>query len=154
MIYSVIKNGIIENNVTVENLADWGIPVGCTVVENTEDYHIGGTYVDGVYTPPVDTSPVINPVPQTISDRQFFQQLSVLGVISEDDALASNAAVIPAPLMTLINSLPVDQQFPAKMLIGGSTIFERNHPLTIALGTAYGWTSEQIDNLFIEAAKL
>lgn len=94
------------------------------------------------------------PVPQSISDRQFFQQLAAQGVISEDEALASCAAVIPAPLLALIEQLPSDQQFAAKMLVSGATVFERNHPMTIAIASAYGWTSDQLDAFFIAAATL
>ncbi|MBB4396677.1 hypothetical protein [Bradyrhizobium sp. ERR14] len=86
---------------------------------------------------------------QSISDRQFFQQLAVQGIITQDRALASNAAVIPPPLLAIIDSMPTDQQFAAKMLISGATVFERSHPMTIAIGTAYGWSSEQIDQFFL-----
>ncbi len=54
------------------------------------------------------------PVPQSISDRQFFQQLAIQGIITEDEALASNAAVIPPPLLAIIDAMPADQQFSAK----------------------------------------
>lgn len=100
------------------------------------------------------------PVVQSISDRQFYQQLAVLGIISEAEALASNAAVIPAPLLVLIDGdtdhvgLPEGQRFAARMLLGGATVFERNHPMTIAIGAAYGWTGEQIDGFFAAAAQL
>jgi hypothetical protein len=94
------------------------------------------------------------PVPASISDRQFFQQLAVLGIITQDDALASNAAVIPPPLLTIIDGMPAEQQFAAKMLVGGATVFERNHPMTIAIGTAYGWTSSQVDDFFRAASLL
>lgn len=55
------------------------------------------------------------PTPQTISDRQFFQQLAVQGIITQDQALASNAAVIPPPLLKIIDGMPADRQFAAKM---------------------------------------
>lgn len=93
-------------------------------------------------------------VPHSISDRQFFQQLAVQGIISPDEALAANAAVIPAPLLTIIEGLPVENQFAAKMLVSGATVFERNHPMTIAIGTAYGWTADQIDDFFRAASQL
>ena len=105
----------------------------------------------GVPEPYVPPPP---PVPQTISDRQFFQQLAIAGVISEDEALASNAAVIPAPLLVLIEQLPSDQQFAAKMLVSGATVFERNHPMTTAIGAAYGWGSAEIDAFFVASAEL
>ena len=94
------------------------------------------------------------PVPQSISDRQFFQQLAVAGIISQDQALASNAAVIPAPLLAIIDAMPSDQQFAAKMLVSGATVFERNHPMTEAIGGAYGWNGAQIDAFFTAAAAL
>lgn len=93
-------------------------------------------------------------VPQSISDRQFFQQLAVQGVITQDEALQANAAVIPSELMTLINGLPANQQFDAKMKVSGATTFLRSDPLTVAIGTAYGWTSAQIDAFFTAAAAL
>lgn len=89
-----------------------------------------------------------------ISDRQFFQQLCVMKIITEDEALASNAAVIPSGILTLIGNLPKEMQFPAKMLISGATIFERNHPMTETLGKMLGWSSEQLDEFFESASKL
>lgn len=94
------------------------------------------------------------PVPASISDRQFFQQLAIAGIISEDEALASNAAVIPAPLLVLVNQLPEEDQFNAKMILSGATTFERNHPLTISIGSAYGMSSDQIDEFFKQASVL
>ena len=95
------------------------------------------------------------PVPQSISDRQFFQQLAVQGVITQVEALSAvKTGTIPAALQTLINGLPPDQQFGANMIVSGATTFERNNPLTIAIGTAYGWSSDQINALFRAAAAL
>jgi hypothetical protein len=94
------------------------------------------------------------PVPASISDRQFFQQLAVVGIITEAEALASNAAVIPPPLLAIIDVMPSEQQFAAKMLISGATVFERSHPMTEAVGAAYGWTAEQIDGFFQAASLL
>jgi hypothetical protein len=93
-------------------------------------------------------------VPTTISDRQFVQQLAAESIITEDQALASNAAVIPAPLLEIIDAMPADQQFGVKMLVSGATTFERTNPVTIAIGSAYGMTSGQIDAFFTAAAAL
>jgi hypothetical protein len=94
------------------------------------------------------------PVTQQISDRQFFQQLSVLGIITEEQALASNAAVIPPPLLAIIDKMPEDQQFAIKMLISGATTFYSDHPITIAISRAYGWSDEQRVDFFKTAALL
>jgi hypothetical protein len=87
--------------------------------------------------------PYAPPVPSSISDRQFFQQLAIAGIITQDQALASNAAVMPA-----------DQQFAAKMLVSGATVFERHHEMTEAIGAAYGWTPAQTDAFFRAASAL
>lgn len=105
----------------------------------------------GVPDPYIPPPPL---VPQSISDRQFFHQLAVVGIITQDDALASNAAVIPPPLLAIIDAMPLEQQFAAKMLVSGATVFERQHPMTIAIGTAYGWSEAQIDDFFRAAAQL
>lgn len=94
------------------------------------------------------------PVPSSISDRQFFQQLAVVDIITEEQAMAANAAVIPPPLLALIEQMPEEQQFSAKMIVSGATMFERSHPMTVAIGTAYGMSSEQIDEFFRAAAAL
>lgn len=105
----------------------------------------------GVPEPYVAPAPL---VPSQISDRQFFHQLCIAGIITEADALAANAAVIPQPLLDIINAMPADQQFGAKMLVSGATIYERSHPMTIAIGMAYGWNDAEIDEFFVAAAVL
>lgn len=110
-------------------------------------------FIDGAlveYIPP----PAPQLVPSSISDRQFFQQLAGVGIISQDEALASNAAVIPPPLLAIIDAMPIEQRFAAKMLVSGATVFERSHPMTTAIGAAYGWNDAQIDDFFRAAAQL
>ncbi len=97
---------------------------------------------------------VIN-VPQTISDRQFFQQLAIAGVISKEEALAAvKAGDIPAALSGFIAALDDASSFNAEMLLSGATVFQRNHPLTNAVATAQGMTADQVDEFFRQAAKL
>lgn len=94
------------------------------------------------------------PVPSFIADYQFFGQLKLLDIITEDQAMASNAGVIPPPLLAIIDQMPKDQRFVVKMRIGGATTFYRDHPLTKAIGASYGWTEDQIDDFFHAAAQL
>lgn len=105
----------------------------------------------GLPDPYVAPPPV---VPQSISDRQFYQQLAIQGIISEADALAANAAVIPPALLSIIDAMPPAEQFGVKMIVSGATTFERNNPLTIQIGIAHGWSAAQIDAFFIAAAAL
>lgn len=98
--------------------------------------------------------PYISPVPDTITDWQFFQQLAVLGIITKDEALASNGGVIPKPLLDIIEQLTPAKKFESKMRVGGATVYRRSHWLTIAVGASYGWTPAQIDDFFRAAAAL
>ncbi len=128
------------------------VPDGYSILEITDpshdpSYYFGRELQNGEFI-------LLERVPTSISDRQFFQQLAIEGVITEQEALNSNAAVIPAPLLTLIGMLPEDQQFNAKMLLSGATVFERNHPMTAFIGQAYGWTDEQINDFFRAASKI
>lgn len=95
------------------------------------------------------------PCPAQISDRQFFQQLAIMGVISTADALAAvKVGTIPADLQTFVDTLPEGQRFAAEMLLSGATTFDRQHPMTLALGAGMGWTAEQLDALWQAAAAI
>ena len=97
---------------------------------------------------------VIN-VPQTISDRQFFQQLAIAKVISQEEALAAvKTGDIPSALSGFIAALPDAARFNAEMLLSGATLFQRAHPLTDAIAAAQGMTPEQVDDFFRAAAAL
>lgn len=95
-------------------------------------------------------------VPETISDRQFFQQAAIAGLITQAEALAAvQTGTVPAILMNVVNGLPDDmQKFAAEMMLAGATQFTRTHPLTEAVGMALGWTDAQIDQFFIAASAL
>jgi hypothetical protein len=95
------------------------------------------------------------PVPAVISDRQFFQQLAVQGVITQDEAIAAvSTGTLPASMAALVSQLPSDQQFSANMLLKGAVEFRRDHPMVAVLGAAYGWTSAQLDALWSSAVVL
>lgn len=95
------------------------------------------------------------PVPHSISDRQFFQQLAVLGKITEAEAEAAVATgEIPAAMLALVDQLPAEQQFPARMLLKGATVFEYSHPMTSTIASLYDWNETQKADLFRAAAVL
>lgn len=112
---------------------------------------VGAGNVATPFEPPAASTPV----PSTISDRQFFQQLAVDGIVTRAEALAAvKTGEIPAALAGTIEALPDDQKFDAEMLLSGATTFERTHPLSIAIGEARGLTPEEVDAFFQAAAKL
>ncbi len=94
-----------------------------------------------------------NPV---ISDRQFAQALKIAGVITFQEAMAFvQVGAIPALLQGAVDAIQDHTtREAAEMLIAGATEFYRLHPMTIALGTALGWSAEQMDALWATAATL
>lgn len=96
------------------------------------------------------------PVPQIISDRQFFQQAAISGLITQAEALAAvKTGDIPATLQAIVDSITdVNEKFAAEMLLSGATTFDRLHPLTEVVRVSLGWTPEQIDQFFTSAAQL
>ena len=154
--YAVVDQaGNIINRIILDDLPGWSAPTGFEIVAETgATLEIGGKYQAGVYTPPPQSVPLIAPI-SPISDRQFFQQLAIAGVITQSEALAAvRTGAIPSVLQALVTALPADQQFAAQMLLSGATVFERNHSLTNTIGASYGWTSSQIDQFFQDAGKL
>lgn len=95
------------------------------------------------------------PVPATITDRQFFQQLAVEGTITPDEALAAvKTGTLPAALSAIVAGLPSDQQFGANMLLCGAVTFHRDAPLTAQIGQSSGRSSAQLDDFFRKASAL
>jgi hypothetical protein len=153
----VAASGLILNRVVADDIADCSPPDGSAVVAETEGQPmtIGGTLIDGVYAPPPGPPPLPEMVPQSISDRQFFQQLAIEGRITNQEALdAVKTGAIPSALQSFVDSLSPADKFNAQMLLSGATVFQRNHPLTIAIGQAQGMSSEQVDEFFRAAAAL
>lgn len=130
--------------------------------DDGENYHLRPTcdvspwpeYIaEGGTIDPAD--PIVEPVPATISDRQFAQQLATMGLITKVEALEwVKAGVVPVAFDAFVQSLPEDQRFDAEMLLSGATQFDRDHPLTETFGAARGMTPAQIDQLWRDAADL
>lgn len=116
----------------------------------------GSTLENGThYIRTVDPATLPAPVPSSISDRQFFQQLAVQKLITEaeaEDAVAPGT--IPASLAALIEFLPEQARHPARMLLKGATVFDRDHEMTDTIAWLYGFDTAAVDDLFRSAAAL
>ncbi|MCW2243566.1 hypothetical protein [Azospirillum canadense] len=122
--------------------------------ERNIDYVAYLRWVEAGNTPAPYKAPPV-PVPASISDRQFFQQLAVDGIVTQAEALAAvKTGDIPAALAGILDALPDDQRFAAEMLLSGATSFERAHPLSIAIGVARGMSDAEVDGFFRAAAAL
>lgn len=116
-----------------------------------DDFARFGVTVHDLPDPPAPPAPF----PRIISDRQFFQQLAIAGLITQDEALAAvGPGTIPATLAQLVNGLPATLQFEARMLLTGATQFDRKHPMVNALMMSFGWSDAQTDDLWRAAAAL
>lgn len=94
-------------------------------------------------------------VPNKISDRQFFQQLAIEGLITEEEAInAVKDGTLPQQFENLILSLPLAEQFNARMLLSGATEFQRYHPMVEAFRVYLNYEPEAVDQIWLEASKL
>lgn len=100
--------------------------------------------------------PYVEPAPDVISRRQFFQQLAVQEVITRQEALAAIASgAIPPAIEAVIDQIEdEDEKFNAQMLLIGAQSFERMHPLSDTVKDIAGWTAEERDAFWREAGKL
>ena len=93
--------------------------------------------------------------PSEISDRQFFQQLAIMGLISEDEAISAvSTGALPPVMAGFIDQLPANQRFAARMALQGATTFIRSNPLVETFGSMQGMTSSEIDDLWRAASLL
>jgi len=127
-------------------------------VEANDENGIGDLYdaETGQFTRPEPeiVEPVVF-VPETLSYRQFFQQLAVMSIITENEAVqAVSVRTLPEVFESFIASLPNEQQFNARMLLTGSNEFNRSHPLTATFGEMLNYDSEAIDSIWINGAQL
>ena len=94
-------------------------------------------------------------LPSVISDRQFFQQLAIENYITQDEAInAVSIGAIPSVLEGFVNSLPLEYQFNARMILSGATEFERYHPMVAMVGQYMGLSDADIDGFFQRASLL
>lgn len=94
-------------------------------------------------------------VPESISDRQFFQAVANRGLISKQEALAAvSVGALPAAMEAMLINLDEEEEFKARMLLQGATEFLRSNPLVNIFAAGFGMNSEEIDQLWIEASAL
>jgi hypothetical protein len=99
--------------------------------------------------------PPPNTTPPIISDRQFYQNLAVRGIITQAEALAAvGPGTIPPAMAAFVAQLPQADQFAANMLLTGATEFNRYHPIVPVFGQLFGWSGADIDLFWTEAYQL
>jgi hypothetical protein len=104
-------------------------------------HHRWGEFASGDGIIPFTPDPIQKPVPLSVTRRQARQALLLSGKLAQVQPAIDS---IPDPIQRGMVQIEWDD----------SQTFERNRPTLIALATAIGLDSAQIDNLFIEASKL
>lgn len=91
----------------------------------------------------------VSVVPETITDRQFFQGCALQGLCTEAEALdAVKTGTLPARLETFVVNLPAEQRFAARMVLSGAVSFNRSSPLTDAFGQMADMTPAEVDEFW------
>lgn len=103
--------------------------------------------------PAAEPTPMIN---MPITDRQFWQQAAIAGLITQDEALeATKTGFIPEPISSWIDSIENDaERFSAEMFFAGATMLARHDPRIIKAGELFGLTPDDLDAFFTAARTL
>ncbi|UYW30374.1 hypothetical protein [Methylorubrum extorquens] len=112
---------------------------------------------DGWSFEPADDTPLWQPTPDAISDRQFAQALALAGTITEAEALAWAArGELPQAMEDALEQIPNTDglRFGARMMLAAATSYERRLPLTEQLGALLGYDAAALDALWSRAAAL
>ena len=98
--------------------------------------------------------PIVEPIPDEISDRQCFQQLAIMGLITQQEALTYlGNGTLPAAFEAFVEALPEASQFDARMKLMANN-FRRSDSWVDVFGQMQGMTPEQVDDIWRAAALL
>lgn len=136
MIYIIVdENGLVINRIVAGSGWVNDIPNSTAVAETDVEYSIGGSYVNGVYTPPPEPEPV-PVVINVVTARQARLALLNSGLLDQVEAAVTQAGT------------------EAKIYWDYSTEIHRDSPFIASIGQSLGLTDTQIDDLFKQAVTL
>lgn len=143
---AVIENGTVTN--IIEADPDFELP-GKTLVD-AGNAGIGWSWDGSTFTPPPPLPPTI---PDFVDRRQILTGLALVGWITEAEAEAAlTTGARPVAVDTVINSLPEEHQFHARMKWAGFRNAYRNDEMVAALAAVEGKSEQEIDAFFILCA--
>lgn len=132
---------VVEETFPVAEGMEWlEVPQGLNVQH-------GWDYINGQFIAPFPP-PVLIP---TITATQMLIVLQVMEFITEEEA--TNRAIFPAAFNALLGENAA-QNSAIKIRWANLTIVERNDPLVSTFGALLSLTSEQIDDMFIQASQV
>lgn len=100
-----------------------------------------------------DVVAFLTPVPTSVSRRQLLLALAQMGLITGEEAVASNVAV-PAGVQAVLDNMEPAEKQVAEITWLNFTEALRNDPLVAALAAANDMSSGDVDDFFRLAASL
>lgn len=99
-----------------------------------------------------------SPKVDVISDRQFFQQLSLVRpeLVSRAEALAAvKTGELPVSIASFVAAITdEDERYAAEMVLSGATEFRRGHALVDVFGAHLGMSAADLDAFWLAASQL
>lgn len=92
-------------------------------------------------------------MPPSITGRQFWAQMAISKLITEDEAVAALGGTLPASIANYIGTLPEAERFAARMFFAAAT-FERERRAATDTRACFALTAAQMDRFFREASTL
>jgi hypothetical protein len=142
--YLAVMYPNLDIGMTIEEIAAKDVPVGVAweIAPNrpSRDYD----WVNGEWV----LAPVVAPVPASISFAQLMIGLVTEGFITEAEGDAWLVGTLPAAVLLVIDGLPADQRFAAKVRAIRPSEVLRSDPLVAAMNVAAGKTDEELDQFF------
>lgn len=89
-----------------------------------------------------------------ISKKQFFEQLAIDGIVTEQEAAAAFGGTIPQTFQTYIESLPANVRFSTTLTILGGQSYKYDSPFITNITKYFGWDNERFQTFWTSASKL
>lgn len=141
--YAIIENNTITN-IAIADDAEFAASMGWVLLP--EGAAINWVLVDDVWQPPK---------PASIPNLSFTQLL--IGLVTESWITELEAedwlkGILPAPILTLLDQLPVEQRLVVKIKATRPIEIVRADPLVSSLGVVQGKSEAELDDFFIKYA--
>ena len=146
--YAIIENGIVMNIAMSE--PEFAQEQGWVLAPDGVGQ--GWTYNGSIFSPlPSPTLEEIQVGLRSTMSLSFAQLLIGLVTeawVTEAEGDAWLVGTLPAPVLALISTLPIEQQFAAKARAIRPSEVMRTDALVVSLGAAQGKTPEELDQFF------
>lgn len=144
--YAVLKNSVVVNLIEADDT--FRLP-GFGLVPATDGAAMGAVYASGVFTSAQEET-VPEPVPHSISRKQFYMGLERDGKITKAEALAAmKLGVVPARVQTIIDGI-LDEAaaYEIEMNIIGANDFYRDNIFVDVFALFEAMTDDEVDEFW------